>query len=147
MLALSGAGFAAYHLRGGGETGVDEPEPAETAPGKLVSRSGEALRLIARDDGELIIRTAVPEVIRANVPMQAHLEIKTKLGGRFSARQVVITIEDPQHHATAQTAALHGDEAGHYVFRHTFTQPGPHVIRIFPSETETVSTIELDVEP
>jgi serine/threonine-protein kinase len=145
-LALSGAGFAALRLRGG-DSDLDEPEPRESEPGKSVSSTGEALRLIARDDGELIVRTLVPEVIHAGVPMYGHLGITTKLGAAFSAKQVVITIEDPQHNATAQTAAVHGDRSGHYAFRHTFAEPGPYVIRIFPSETQTVSTIDLDVVP
>ena len=42
---------------------------------------------------------------------------------------------------------MHGDEVGHYMFRHTFTRPGRHIVRIFPSETEATSTFELDVEP
>ena len=46
-----------------------------------------------------------------------------------------------------QTAVMHGDEAGHYMFRHTFARPGHHIVRIFPSETEATSTFELDVEP
>jgi serine/threonine-protein kinase len=145
-LALSGAGFAAYRLRTA-DPEADDPEPAETAPGAAVSASGEPLRVIPRDDGELIIRTLVPQVIHARVPVRAHLEIKTKLGGQFSAKQVVVTIEDPHHHATAQTAAMHGDHPGHYLFVHSFAEPGPYVVRIFPSETETVSTIDLDVVP
>jgi hypothetical protein len=60
---------------------------------------------------------------------------------------VVITVEDPHHNATAQTAAMHGARSGHYAFRHTFAEPGPYIVRIFPSETQTVSTIELDVVP
>ena len=143
-LALSAAGFAAVRMRA---PGPDEAEPARTAQGRLVSSSGEALRVIPSDDGELIIRTTVPEVIHANAPIQAHLEIKTKLGGEFDAKQVVVTIEDPHHRATALTAAMHGDKVGHFAFRHTFTEPGPYVIRVFPSESETVSTTELDVEP
>jgi hypothetical protein len=146
-LALSGAGFAAYKLRGAGDGALDEPEPSETAQGTPISASGEALRLVSRDDGELIIRTLVPEVIHANVAVPAHLEIRTKLGGEFRAKQVVVTIEDPHHNATAQTAAMHSDRPGHYAFRHTFTEPGPYIVRIFPSETETVSTIDLDVAP
>jgi len=156
VLALSGAGFAAFRLRG---AGGDDPEtldataasaagePLRTAGGALVSASGEPLRLIPRDDGELIIRTTIPEVIHANTPVRAHLEIKTKLGGQFSARQVVVTIEDPHHNATAQTAAVHDARPGHYAFQHTFAEPGAYVVRIFPSETETVSTIELGVVP
>jgi hypothetical protein len=142
VLVMAGAGFAAFRLRGGAD---DEPEPAQTATGNPVSATGETLRLIARDDGELIIRTLVPEVIHANAVVHAHLEITTKLGGPFPAKQVVVTIEDPHHSATAQTAVLHGDHPGHYVFRHTFSEPGDYIVRIFPSETETVSTIELTV--
>ena len=145
-LALSGVGFAALRLRGGAAA-ADEQEPTEAVPGRPVSASGEALRLIARDDGELIVRTMVPEVIHAGVPVHGHLEITTKLGARFSAKQVVITVEDPHHRATAQTAATHGDGSGHYAFRHTFAEPGAYVLRIFPSEAQTVSTIELDVVP
>jgi eukaryotic-like serine/threonine-protein kinase len=146
-VALSGIGFAVYQLHGAVDANADDPAPRGTAPGALVSPTGEPLRLIPRDDGELIVRTIVPEVIRANLPIQAHVEIKNKLGGRFPARQVVVTVEDPQHRATAQTAAMYGGEAGHYMFRHTFPQPGPYIVRIFPSETESVSTIELDVAP
>jgi serine/threonine-protein kinase len=145
LAALSGAGFAAWRLRGAADP--DEPEPAHTASGAPVSPNGEALREIPRDDGELIIRTLIPQVIHAGAAVHAHLEITTKLGGPFSAKQVVITVEDPQHNATAQTAAMHSDRAGHYAFRHTFAQPGSYVIRIFPSETETVSTIDVDVVP
>ncbi len=145
-LALSGAGLAAYWLRGG-DAAPDEPEAAETAQGTLVSASGEPLRLIARDDGELIVRTLVPEVIHARVPIHAHLEIRTKLGSPLRAKEVVITVEDPHHNATAQTAVIHGNRSGHYVLRHTFAEPGPYVIRIFPSETQTVSTLDLDVVP
>jgi serine/threonine-protein kinase len=144
MLALSGAGFAALRLRG---APADLDEPAQTATGKPVSQTGEALRLIPSDDGELILRTAVPEVIHAGTTIAAHLEIMTKLGGPFAAHQVVVTVEDPQHNATAQTAAIHGDHTGHYVFHHAFAAPGRYVVRIFPSETETMSTIELDVVP
>ena len=89
----------------------------------------------------------VPDVIRAGVPVLTHLEIKTKLGGRFNATQVVVTIADPDGNATGQTAVMHGDEAGHYMFRHTFARPGRHIVRIFPSDTEAMSTFELDVEP
>jgi serine/threonine protein kinase len=145
-VALSGAGFAALRLRGG-EPDVDDPEPRESEPGKPVSSTGEALRLVSRDDGELIVRTLVPEVIHAGIAIHGHLEIRTKLGAAFSAKQVVITVEDPHHNATAQTAAMHGDRSGHYAFLHTFAEPGRYVIRIFPSETQTVSTIDLDVAP
>ena len=79
--------------------------------------------------------------------MHAHLEITTKLGAAFRAKQVVITVEDPHHAATGQTATVHGDRAGHYAFRHTFAEPGPYIVRIFPSQTQTVSTIDLDVLP
>jgi serine/threonine protein kinase len=144
-LALSGAGFAALRLRG--DADLDDPEPREAEPGNAISSAGEALRLISRDDGELIVRTLVPEVIHAGTPVHGHLEIRTKLGAAFSAQQVVITIEDPHHNAIAQTAAMHGDRSGHYAFRHTFAEPGPYVIRIFPSETQTVSTIDVDVAP
>jgi hypothetical protein len=123
VLALSGVGFAALRWRGDAE--LDHPEPSETAPGRAVSASGEALRLIARDDGELIVRTLVPEVIRAGVAIHGHIQITTKLGARFGAKQVVITVED----------------------RHTFAEPGTYVLRIFPSEAQTVSTIELEVVP
>ncbi len=149
-LALIGVGFAVAQLRGeraddGDAAGA--PASAEPVPGQLVSASGVPLRLIPRDDGELIIRTLVPEVIHARVATHAFLEIRTKLGSPFSAKQVVVTIEDPDHNATAQTAAIHRRKPGHYAFRHTFAAPGPHVVRIFPSETETVSTIDLDVVP
>jgi len=60
---------------------------------------------------------------------------------------VVITIEDPHHNAIAQTASMHSNRPGHYAFHHTFSEPGTYVVRIFPSETETVSTLELDVLP
>jgi hypothetical protein len=149
-LALSGAGFAAYRLRGDATAsarGADEQEPARTPAGTLVSATGEALRMIPRDDGELIVRTIVPEIIRAGTPVPVHIEIRTKLGNRFSAKQVVVTFDDPDHNATAQTASTHGKEAGHYVLRHSFKRPGLHVVRIFPSDSETVSTIELDVVP
>jgi len=144
--ALSAAGVTAYRLFST-EATPDEPEPSEPAPGKIVSASGEPLRLIPRDDGELIVRTLVPEVIHAGVPIRAHLEIKTKLGGQFNAKQVVITVEDPHHNATAHTAAMREARPGHYGFRHTFTEPGSYTVRIFPSETETMSTIDLDVVP
>jgi serine/threonine protein kinase len=147
VLALSGATFAGFKLRGGADPGPDEPEPSEPSPGKLVSASGEALRMIPSDDGELIIRTLVPAVIHAGASIHAHLEIKTKLGGQFNAKQVVVTIEDPHHNATAQTAVARGEHPGHYGLRHTFAEPGPYVVRIFPSETETMSTLNLDVVP
>jgi serine/threonine protein kinase len=147
VLALSGAGFAAFRLRSAAEPTFDEPEPSEAVPGKITSAAGEPLRLISRDDGELIIRTLVPEVIHAGIPTHAHLEIKTKLGGQFSAKQVVITIEDPHHNATAQTAVIHNARPGHYGLRHTFAEPGHYIIRIFPSETESMSMIDLDVVP
>jgi hypothetical protein len=146
-LAMSGAGFAAFKLRGAAEATIDEPEPSETAQGAPVSATGDVLRLITRDDGELILRTLVPEVIHAGAVVRAHLAIKTKLGSPFPAKQVVVTIEDPHHNATALTAGLQSDHPGHYVFRHAFAEPGSYVVRIFPSETETVSTLELDVAP
>ncbi|HEX3480551.1 MAG TPA: serine/threonine-protein kinase [Kofleriaceae bacterium] len=146
-LALSGAGFAGYRLHGGpGVARMNEPEPSQTAQGP-VSATGERLRRIARDDGELIVRALVPDVIRADVPVLTHLEIQTKLGRQFNASQVVVTIADPDGNATGQTAVMHGDEVGHYMFRHTFARPGRHIVRIFPSETEATSTFELDVDP
>jgi hypothetical protein len=42
---------------------------------------------------------------------------------------------------------VHGDEVGHDMFRHTVPRPGRHIVRIFPSETESMSTLDLDVEP
>jgi serine/threonine-protein kinase len=146
-LALSGAGFTALRLRGSGDVAADEPEPSETAQGTPVSPNGEALRVITRDDGELIVRTLVPEVIHAGQRVRAHLEIRTKLGAPLSAKQVVVTIEDPRHNARAQTAQVLVEHPGHYGFRHTFTEPGSYVVRIFPSETESVSTLVLDVAP
>ncbi|HEY0192935.1 MAG TPA: serine/threonine-protein kinase [Kofleriaceae bacterium] len=139
-VALAGAFGAGYALHGAGGDD-DEPEPA-AAPG-----GDGTLRLISSDDGELIVRALVPETIHVNTSVRTRLEIKTKLGGQFHARQVVVTIEDPSHHATAQTAQLRAGEPGHYSFRHTFTAIGTYVVRMFPSETETVSTIELTVEP
>jgi hypothetical protein len=152
VLALSGAGFAGYRLRSeaardDGGARLDEPEPSEAAPGQPVSATGEPLQLIAHDDGELIMRALVPAVIHAGAPVLSHLEIRTKLGARFSARQVVVTIADAGGNATAQTAVLHGQEAGHYMFRHTFPAPGRYVVRVFPSETEAMSTFDLDVAP
>jgi serine/threonine protein kinase len=146
-LGLSGAGFAGYRLRGGGDGRLDEPEPSETPAGQRVSASGEPLRLIVRDDGELIVRALVPEVVHAGAQVPTHLEIKTKLGSPLTAREVVVTVEDPHHNATAQTAAMHGDQAGHYMFRHRFAEPGAYVVRMFPSETESVTTLDLDVVP
>ncbi|HEU4728051.1 MAG TPA: serine/threonine-protein kinase, partial [Kofleriaceae bacterium] len=146
-LGLSGAGFAALRLRSAADATADEPEPQDNAQGQPVSASGEALQRITRDDGELIIRTLVPQVIHAGAPMTAHLEIRTKLGGEHRARQVVVTIEDSRGNATGLTAAMHGDHPGHYVFRHAFAAPGSYVVRIFPSETESVSTLELTVVP
>jgi serine/threonine-protein kinase len=147
-LALSGAGFAGYRLRSGAAVApMTEPEPVEAAPGRPVSAAGEPLRPIVRDDGELIVRALVPEAIRAGVPVLTHLEIKTKLGARLNATQVVVTIADPDGNATGQTAVMHGDEAGHYMFRHSFGRPGRHIVRIFPSDSEATSTFELDVEP
>jgi serine/threonine-protein kinase len=146
-LGLSGAGFAGYRLRGGGDGRLDEPEPSETPAGQRVSASGEPLRLIVRDDGELIVRALVPEVVHEGAQVPTHLEIKTKLGSPLTAREVVVTVEDPHHNATAQTAAMHGDQAGHYMFRHRFAEPGAYVVRIFPSETESVTTLDLDVVP
>ncbi|HET7503811.1 MAG TPA: serine/threonine-protein kinase [Kofleriaceae bacterium] len=146
-LGLSGAGFAALRLRSAGEALADEPEPSETPQGQPVSASGEALQRITHDDGELILRTLVPQVIHAGAPITAHIEIRTKLGAAFRARQVVVTIEDPRGNATGLTAAMHGDHPGHYVLHHTFAAPGSYVVRVFPSETESVSTIELTVVP
>jgi len=146
-LAAAGAGLAVY-LRGASEPAAgDAPDSAEPVPGQLVSAAGVPLRLIPRDDGELIVRTLVPQVIHANVPVHAFIEIKTKLGSPFSAKQVVVTVEDPEHHASAHSAPLHRAKPGNYTFRHTFPTPGSYVIRIFPSETETVSTLELEVVP
>ncbi|HEX4419981.1 MAG TPA: serine/threonine-protein kinase [Kofleriaceae bacterium] len=141
-VALSGAGALAYKLYGEG----DDAEASEVAD-KPVSPTGELLRLVSRDDGELIVNTLVPQVIHTGAAIRAHIEIKTKLGGEFNAKQVVVTIEDPHHHATAQTAQMHSHRSGHYAFFHTFTEPGTYVVRIFPSETETVSTLELYVVP
>jgi hypothetical protein len=146
-LALSGAGFAGYRIRGVARAArMSEPEPVEAAPGRPVSAAGVPLRPIVRDDGELIVRALVPEAIRAGLPVLAHLETKTKLGAPFHASQVVVTIADPDGLATGQTAVMHGDAAGHYMFRHTFARPGRHIVRIFPSDTEATSTFELDVE-
>ena len=141
-----GFGIAAYALHT--SDGDDDPDPVTTtAQGQPVSPSGETLRLISRDDGELILRALVPETIHVNTSVRTRLEIKTKLGGQFHAKQVVITIEDPNHQATASTAQARDGQPGHYSFRHTFTATGTYVVRVFPSETESVSTIELDVVP
>jgi serine/threonine-protein kinase len=158
-LALSGAGFAGYRLRGGvgsgaagtaeagaGEAPIAEPEPSRTAQGEPVSASGELLRLLAHDDGELITRALVPDALRAGESVPIHLEIRTKLGSGFRAREVVITIADDGGNATAQTAAMHGDHIGHYAFRHRFAAPGHFTMRIFPSDSEATATFELDVE-
>jgi len=146
-LALSGAGFAGYRLRvAPAAARMNEPEPSQTAHGP-VSATGEPLRLIAHDDGELIVRALVPAVVHTGVPVLSHLEIKTKLGGQFNATEVVVTIADPDGNATGQTAVMHGAETGHYMFRHTFARPGRHIVRIFPSETEAMSTFEIDVQP
>jgi serine/threonine protein kinase len=144
-LAIGAAGLIAYARFA--DPGSDDTEALEGAHGTPVSSTGEPLRLIARDDGELIVKTLVPEAIHAGVPVRAHIEIRTKLGSAFSAKQVVITIEDPHHNAVASTASMHSSRPGHYAFRHTFSEPGTYVVRIFPSETETVSTVELDVVP
>ncbi|HET9622094.1 MAG TPA: protein kinase [Kofleriaceae bacterium] len=139
---IAGAGVAGYAVF---LDGSDDAEASVSAQGKPVSASGDPLRLIARDDGELIVKTLVPETIRAGDKVRFHIEIRNKLGGEFGAKQVVITVEDPHHNAIAHTAAMHSSRPGHYTFRHQFTEPGPYVVRIFPSETETVSTLELDV--
>jgi hypothetical protein len=150
--ALSGAGFAGYRLRAGdsqpdarADARINVPEPSETAAGQPVSAAGEPLRRIAHDDGELIIRALVPAAIHAGTEVLTHFEITNKLGGAFPATHVVVTIADPEGGATGLTAVMHGDHPGHYVFRHAFPHAGHYVVRIFPSETEAMSTIELDV--
>jgi hypothetical protein len=151
VMALTGAGFAGYRLRSAPDTRPDVrinvPEPSETVPGQPVSAAGEPLRRIAHDDGELIIRALVPAAIHTGAPVLTHFEITNKLGGAFRATHVVVTIADPDGEATGLTAVMHGDQPGHYVFRHVFPRPGHYVVRIFPSETEAMSMIDLDVAP
>jgi hypothetical protein len=146
-LALAASAAGAYFLHDGVGEAADAVERGRSTQGSLAFPPGVALRQISNDDGELIVRTTVPEVIRANVAMLAYVEIRTKLGGAFDAKQVIVTVEDPHHKATAQTAGIHGGKAGRYAFHHTFGEPGTYVVRVFPSESETVSTIELDVAP
>ena len=152
--ALGGARFAGYRLRAGdsppdarADARINVPEPSETAAGQPVSAAGEPLRRIAHDDGELIIRALVPAAIHAGTEVLTHFEITNKLGGAFPATHVVVTIADPEGGATGLTAVMHGDQPGHYVFRHAFSRAGHYVVRIFPSETEAMSTIDLDVAP
>lgn len=142
VLAMAGGAAGVWQLREGYQRVAVNADVDDVRSPALVDQP----RLITRDDGELLLRTRVPQVLRAGVSAEAQIEIRTKLGGAFAAEQVVVTVEDPRQGATALTAAIHG-RPGHYAIRHTFAEPGRHILRIFPSQTETAATIELDVLP
>ncbi|HEY4243817.1 MAG TPA: serine/threonine-protein kinase [Kofleriaceae bacterium] len=119
------------------------PSTSDDEPPVPASRPSD--KEVVRDDGELLIRARFPADIRARDQTAIHLSIVTKLGKPFVAKQVVVTIEDSSGLAAGLSVKARSDRPGHYAFRHAFPTPGHYIIRVFPSETETVSTFDIDV--
>ncbi len=146
--ALSATGFAAVMLwrdpsAGAVETGE---EPADS-PSDPVTPDGEGRRQIVGDDGELTMRTLLPDPIHAGQPVGFHIEIWNKLGVPIDAPDLVVTVEDPHGVAAGLSAHAHGaTDKRHFGFHHRFREPGHYNVRIFPPGSSSMFQLDVDVD-
>ncbi len=144
-VALIVTGFAAVMLwRGPAEEVSDEPTDSPSDP---VTPDGAHRRQIVGDDGELTMRTLLPDPIRAGEPVGFHIEIWNKLGQPIDAPDLVVTVESPDGTAAGLSAHGHGAaEKRHFGFRHRFRDRGHYNVRIFPPGSSSMFKLDVDVE-
>ena len=122
------------------------PPDAVVAPDPRVAADG-APRKQVFDDGELTARVTLPERVVAGAHIRTEIEMWNALGAPLERKILVITIEDPQGKATGVNAERLAGAPGRFGFGHVFPTAGLYLVRVFPPESMTVFTIELDVEP
>jgi serine/threonine-protein kinase len=135
-LALAAAGFAAFELGRGTTDGDDEPSQGRTA----IKR-----REIFRDDGETRLRVWVPDPLVVG-ESRLFLELRNKLGAPIVGDQLIVTIEDPAHHAIGITARPRQKQPDQFGFATELKVPGTYRLRIFPPEDVARSPSTFDVE-
>ena len=126
-------------LAGGGQ-----PDPA-VVPDPAVPADSPTRKLVF-DDGELTARVTVPAQLVAGARTRPEIEMWNALGAPLERKILVITIEDPQGKATGVNAERLAGAPGRFGFDHVFPAAGLYVVRVFPPESMSVFTIELDVE-
>ena len=124
-------------LRFTGTSRAAEREPAAGQETKRVE--------IFRDDGHTRLRVWVPETMRAGRRHWLRLELRNKLGTYLKADQVVVTVEAPDGKATGLIARPRYDDQNQYGFPHRYEQPGTYTLRIFPPETTSTFTVDVNV--
>lgn len=157
-VALAGAGFAVFELRGSSNTAVADPINAQ--PPDIAADSDPRVgrrRSLYKDNGEMLVHLLVPDPLIAGQEIRSRLEIRNKLGQPVLAEEVVLTIADATGAAKGLTArprrpreGMSADDLealkGKYYFRHTFKQPGRYVLRVFPPSIDSSFEIPIDVE-
>jgi eukaryotic-like serine/threonine-protein kinase len=154
VLALAGAGFAVFEMRGSSKAAV--ADPLEQAPLDNDPRVGRR-RSLVKDNGEMIVNATVPDPLIARQEIRSRLEIKNKLGQPVIADEIVLTIADETGAAKGLTArprtAREGMTAedlaglkGKYYFKYTFPKPGRYTLRVFPPSVDSSFEIPIDVQ-
>jgi hypothetical protein len=116
-------------------SGIDDREPGTEAP----------RRLIFRDDGETRLRVWVPEPFVTG-RQRLRIELRNKLGAPILADQLIVTVEDPDHHAIGITARPRQDSPEQFGLSYDYKVPGTYVLRVFPPEDAARSPSTFDVE-
>ncbi|MBS1122916.1 MAG: serine/threonine protein kinase [Deltaproteobacteria bacterium] len=136
-LTLAAAGFAVLELRRGDRAGSVEDEIGSS---RSIKR-----REIFRDDGETRLRVWVPDPLVVG-ESRLFVELRNKLGAPIVGNQLIVTIEDPDHHATGITARPRQKQPDQFGFSSEFKQTGTYRLRIFPPEDVARSPSTFDVE-
>ena len=133
--ALCGAGFAVLRLTvASNASSIDDRDGAE------IGR-----RAIFRDDGETRLRVWVPEPFAIG-RQRLRIELRNKLGEPIVADQLIVTIEDPDHHAIGITARPRQDNAEQFGLSYDYKTAGTYRLRVFPPEDAARSPSTFDVE-
>jgi serine/threonine-protein kinase len=147
VVALAGAGVAAIVL-GRDDAPAQAAETTDAGePDPLRPSAFTGLRTVIVDDGEMAARATLYDPIVAGTRTWTTFEVWNALGAPLDAEHLVVTIEAPDGTATGVTARASAREVGRFGLAHVFEAPGHYVLRVFPPETATVFTLELDVEP
>ncbi len=134
-LALAAAGFVAFGMSRGNAATDDEIRPG----------SAIKLREIFRDDGETRLRVWVPDPLVVG-DARVYVELRNKLGAPIIGDQLIVTIEDPEHHASGITARPRQKVPDQFGFSLQLKTSGTYHLRIFPPEDVARSPSTFDVE-
>lgn len=114
------------------------PDPQRPPP---MGKPGE-LQTVMLDSGQLSMRMVAPPIIAANKKLRVPMELWDD-GEPLTVPSLQITVEKPDGSARGFSSLATPGKPGIYELRLELTEPGSHVVRVFPEGTDTDATFEV----